>query len=567
VSDADLFLGILLVAAAAFVGGAIAQMLRLPTIIGFLAAGVAIGPGTPGPVGDLDYISSAADVGVILLMFGIGIQFSFRQLVDYRRLILLGGGIQILATMVLGVIVGSLLGLGWTESVIVGFLAANTSTVVATKVLEGRQQLRSTQGIAAVNISILQDISAVLMVIVVPSLGGERLDVSEFLFAIAKGVFLIGIAYLLSVYVLPQLWRRIAHARSRELSLLAAVTLAIGLATGSGVLGLSIAFGAFLAGLAVSENEYGYATLSDIIPLRELFASVFFVSMGMLIEPEVAWQETTTVLALVLLIVVGKGLLSMVATRIAGLMFGTAVLTGLILAQVGEFSFVIARVALDEGVIEANLGSAFLVAAVISILISPGLVRIGPWMVAGLRNLPIMSIDGFDMTEAQQLGQVANMRRHVVICGYGDAALALVRSLKGRNLPFVIIDNNPFIFESVRRAEPDLAFIYGDATRPEVLELARVQEARVLAVTFPNPNEAQMTVFNARIANPSVDIVARGSFESQDLLRRGGSSEVVDPEFEASLEFVRHVLHRFGVDAREITMLQQRWRSDYYRER
>ena len=564
-SDSDLFLGILLVAAAAFVGGAIAQALRLPTIVGFLAAGVAIGPGTPGPVGDIDYVTSVADFGVILLMFGIGIQFSFRQLIDYRKLIFVGGGLQILSTMALGIAAGRLLGLGWGESVVIGFLAPNTSTVVSTKILEGTQQLKSTHGVASVNISILQDISAVLMILAIPSLAGETFDFLDFFFAIAKGVLLISVAYLLSVYILPRLWRRIAHARSRELSLLAAVSLAIGLATGSGLLGLSVAFGAFLAGLAVSENEYGYSTLSDIIPLRELFASVFFVSMGMLIEPEVIWQEPSMVIALVLVIVVGKGVLSVISTRVVGLMFTSALMTGLLLAQVGEFSFVIARAAFDEGVINEGLASAFLVAAVLSILLNPGLVRAGPWLGERLQRLPLLAGAGLDRFEVQQADEIVRLRRHVIICGYGDSAIALVRSLSGRNLPFVVVDNNPFIYESVHRSEPDLPFIYGDATRPEVLDLARVQDASILALTFPNPTEAQIAIHNARMANSRLDIVTRGTFDSHELLRRAGSSEVVDPEFEASLEFVRHVLHRFGVDAREIGNLQQRWRAEYYR--
>jgi len=564
VENSELFRDILLVAVAALIGGAVAQFLRLPTIIGFLVAGVAISPNTPGPVGNIEDITQAADIGVILLMFGIGIQFSFRNLLDYGRLTLLGGGSQIVLTIALGYVVGALLGFDTEQAVVLGFLAANTSTVVVVKILEGRRQLKSVPGIAAVNVCILQEFGAVLMVIIVPSFGGEAFAAAEILLAVVIGILLIAATYVLSTLVLPLVWRQLAYARSNELSLLAAIVLAVGLAAGSGLLGLSIAFGAFLAGLALSENEFGHSTLSDIVPLRDIFASVFFISMGMLIDLDVLWDEPTTVVAIFFLFVAGKGLLAGLSLRFAGLTLGQAILTAVLLAEVGEFSFVIARVALEEGVVTDDFGSAFLLAAGLSILVSPALVQGTPLLLSRAQRIGILSTLRHN-PEVQLASEVHQLHRHVVICGYGDSARSLVRSLTGRGLPFVVIENNPFIFQNVRRNDPDLPFIYGDATRPEVLDLARIHEARVVAVTFSGPEEVRIVAANARIANPGLDVVARGTPQTHALLRRAGSSEVVDPEFEASLEFVRHVLHRFGVDGREIAALQTRWRAEYYR--
>lgn len=562
--NSELFRDILLVAVAALVGGAAAQLLRLPTIIGFLVAGVVISPNTPGPVGNLEDITHAADIGVILLMFGIGIQFSFRNLLDYGKLTLLGGGGQIVLTIAIGFLVGTLLGFDTEVAVILGFLAANTSTVVVVKILEGRRQLKSVPGIAAINVCILQEFGAVLMVIIVPSLGGEAFAAGDIVLAVLTGIVLIAATYVLSTLVLPLVWRRIAYARSNELSLLAAIVLAVGLAAGSGLLGLSIAFGAFLAGLALSENEFGHATLSDVIPLRDIFASVFFISMGMLIDPEVLWDEPGKVLAIFLLFVAVKGAVAGLSLRLAGLTLGQAILTAVLLAEVGEFSFVIARVALEEGIVTDAFGSAFLLAAGLSILVSPGLVQGIPLLLSRAQRIGILSTLHHN-PEVQQAPEVHQMHRHVVICGYGDSARSLVRSLAGRGLPFVIIENNPFIFQSVKQSEPEMPFIYGDATRPEVLELARIHDARVVAITFPNAEEVRIVAANAQAANAGLDVVARGSPRTHSLLRRAGSSEVVDPEFEASLEFVRHVLHRFGVDGREIAALQTRWRAEYYR--
>jgi len=563
VENSELFRDILLVAAAALVGGAAAQILRLPTIIGFLVAGVVISPNTPGPVGNVEDITHAADIGVILLMFGIGIQFSFRHLLDYGKLTLLGGGGQIILTITLGFLLGLVLGYDTEVALILGFLAANTSTVVVVKILEGRRQLKSVPGIAAVNVCILQEFGAVLMVIIVPSLGGEAFAIGDVLLAIVTGILLIGATYVLSTRVLPFVWRRLAYARSNELSLLAAIVLAVGLAAGSGLLGLSIAFGAFLAGLALSENEFGHSTLSDIIPLRDIFASVFFISMGMLIDPEVLWEEPATVLSIFLLFVVAKGIVAGVSLRFAGLTVGQAILTAVLLAEVGEFSFVIARVALEEDIVTDTFGSTFLLAAGLSILVSPGLVQGIPLLLSRAQRMGILTSLRHN-PEVQQATEVHQMHRHVVICGYGDSAHGLVRSLTGRSLPFVVVENNPFIFDNVRRNDPELPFVYGDATRPEVLELARIHDARVIAITFPNTEDVRIVVANAQAVNPRIDVVARGTPDTHGLLRSAGSSEVVDPEFEAGLEFVRHVLHRFGVDSREIAALQTRWRAEYY---
>ena len=529
--------------------------------------GVAIGPNSPGPVGDIENIGRAADLGVILLMFGVGMHLSFRQLIDQRRVLILGGGLQIVLTLICGFAAGELLGLNSSEALVLGFICSISSTMVAVKVLEGRQETQSAPAIAAINVLIFQDLAAVVMVITVPALGGGSFDVTELLLAMGKGVMLIGTTYFLSVYILPEIWKRIAYSRSRDLSLLGALTLAVGLAAGSGLLGLSIAFGAFLAGLAVSENAYGHATLSDVIPLREIFASVFFVLIGMLAEPDVLWHETETVVTVLLVITLGKAIVSAAALRLVGLTLGSAVVAGLVLAQVGEFSFVISRLALNEGVIDRALDSSFLAAAIISILINPFLVWLGPASLARLSRTDRLRtiLQGATAVSEAQTGQIESLRRHVIICGYGSAAAAVVRSLTGRGLAFVVIENDPLIFDSGRgQLDDKVPFIFGDATRPEVLERARVKEARILAVTFDSTSDAPLTVANAKSLNPALDVVSRGAFANHTPLRHAGSSEVVDPGFEASLEFVRHVLHRYGVDAREIGAMQIRWRAEHY---
>ena len=558
----DLFVDILLVTGAAFIGGYLAHLLRLPTIIGFLAAGIAIGPNTPGPAGNVEDIEVLAELGVIFLMFGLGIQVSFRDLIQLRRVALAGGVAQVVLTAIVAFAASPLLGLEWQGGIVLAFLVAISSTVVALKLLESRGEAASLHGKAAVAILIFQDLAVIVMILILPSLGGGKLDYTGFLAALGKGAVMIAATYVLATKVVPSVWRQIAFRRSRELSLLASLTLAVGLATGSALLGLSVAFGAFLAGLAVSESEFGFQTLSDILPLREVFATVFFVAIGMLIVPDVLFDQPLIVAGIIVLTVCAKGAITTGVVRAVGLSGADALRTGATMAQVGEFSFVLARAGLDEGLIGDDIASAFLMGAAATILLSPGVLSLADPLVVLFRRLE--GLKPFMAETRTPFGlDDRSLHRHVIIGGFGRTGRALARSLAGRRLPYVVAESNPYLVDQARQA--DVPFVFGDISRPEIQELCNLGDARTLAITFQG-DEARVAVVNAKLANPAVDIVVRGSgVETHALLRELGAREVVDPEFEASLEFVRHVLHRFGVDAREIAAMQQSRRSEHYR--
>jgi CPA2 family monovalent cation:H+ antiporter-2 len=564
VDNSDLFVDILLVTGAGFIGGYIAHSLRLPAVVGFLAAGIVIGPNTPGPAGDVDAVERVAELGVIFLMFGLGIQVSFRELIALRRIALVGGLAQVVLTCLTAWAAAPVLGLDWRGGVVLGFLVAISSTVVALKVLEARGETASLHAKAGVALLVFQDLAVVVMVLILPSLGGTGVDFGRLALALAKGGALILVAYLAATFVVPAVWRHIAFRRSRELSLLASLTLAIGLATGSGLLGLSVAFGAFLAGLAVSESEFGFQTLSDIYPLRDVFATVFFVAVGMLIAPRIIIEEPAVVVGVVLLAVAAKGAVTTLVLRGVGLPGATALRTGALMAQMGEFSFVLARAGLDHGLISEDVGSAFLFGAAATIVMSPLVTASAGPVVGALRRSGLFADFLAERPTPFGLDDVS-VHRHVIIGGYGRTGRALARSLAGRRLPFVVVDSNPYVFDHARAS--GTPFVFGDIARPEILELCNVRDARMLAVTFADEPTARVAIINARLANPKIDVVVRGSGpESHGVLRSVGASEVVDAEFEASQEFVRHVLHRFGVDAREITALQATRRAEHYRQ-
>jgi CPA2 family monovalent cation:H+ antiporter-2 len=563
--EGELFREIFLVVAVALAGGALAHYLRLPVIVGYLAAGLLIGPYTPGLVGDPDRLGITADVGVAALMFALGVQFSFRELMGMGRLFVVGGSAQILLTMALGLALGPALGLDHGEALYLGALMALSSTMVALKILDSRGELRVLHGRAAVGILIVQDLAVLPLMIALPvASGAEDGGLASLGVALGKAALLLIATYVLGTRLVPWFLFWVAATNSRELFVLAVISLAVGLGAASFLVGLSPAFGAFLAGLVVSESEFSYRTLAEVLPLRDVFATVFFVAMGMLIDPAFIADNAGSVVLVATCLIVGKFLIVLVVVRAAGLRGQTPFMTALVLAQAGEFSFVLAEVGVDEGVIDSDLNSTFLAAALISIMVSALLLRLSPAIVLALRRLPggdaLLAVP----VEAYHVEEPERLRRHVVICGYGASGRELAEAVERRGFRYLVVETDPFIIRELRRRETPC--IYGDASQPDVLEQCRLESAQVLAVTIPELVTARLAVANARRINPDLDIVARGTGPgSHAILREAGATAVVHPEFEAGLELVRHTLHRYGVDSTQISGLLGRRRIDYYR--
>ncbi len=563
--EGELFREIFLVVAVALAGGALAHYLRLPVIVGYLAAGLLIGPYTPGLVGDPDRLEITADVGVAALMFALGVQFSFRELAGMGRLFVIGGSAQILVTMALGLALGPALGLDHGAALYLGALMALSSTMVALKILDSRGELRILHGRAAVGILIVQDLAVLPLMIALPvATGAGDGGLASLGVALGKAALLLIATYVLGTRLVPWLLFRVAATNSRELFVLAVISLAVGLAAASYFVGLSPAFGAFLAGLVVSESEFSYRTLAEVLPFRDVFATVFFVAMGMLIDPAFIADNAGSVALVAAGLIVGKFLIVLVVVRAAGLRGQTPFMTALILAQAGEFSFILAEVGVDEGVIDSDLNSTFLAAALVSIVVNGLLLRLAPAIVLALRHLPggdallTVPVRAYVGEEAERL------RRHVVICGYGASGRELAEAVERRGFKYLVVETNPFVIRELRR--DGTPCIYGDASQADVLEQCRLESAQVLAVTITQLVTARLAVANARRINPDLDVVARGTGpESHAILREAGATAVVHPEFEAGLEFVRHTLHRYGIDSTQISGLLGRRRVDYYR--
>ncbi|MBA2373444.1 MAG: cation:proton antiporter, partial [Chloroflexi bacterium] len=361
---------------AALVGGAIAVRLRQPAIVGYLLAGIAIGPATPGFVGDVEQISVLADLGIVLLLFALGVEFSFRELREVARVALPGGAVQVLLTLAFGAAVMVGLGFELRTALVVGACLSISSTLVVLKSLIDRGELDSLHGRAAVGWSIVQDIATIVFIVALPPLAGGDV-IGPFLLALVKAAVFLALAYFVGTRVLPWVFRSVSRLGSSELFLLAVVATALLTAfLSSALFGLSVALGAFVAGILVSESDLSYQAAAEVIPFRDLFAVLFFVSVGMLVDPAALLADVPLVALLVAIAVVGKGALTAGLGRTLGLPARSALLLGGSLAQVGEFSFIVAEDGLDLGLLDPRAYNLVLGTAVGSILVSPFALRL-----------------------------------------------------------------------------------------------------------------------------------------------------------------------------------------------
>jgi CPA2 family monovalent cation:H+ antiporter-2 len=564
----------------AFCGGFVAARLGLPPILGYLIAGIAIGPHTPGGAADADLALQLAEVGVILLMFGVGLHFSLKELVAVGPIAVPGAIGQSATATLMGFGIAQVWGWSVTEGIIFGLCLSVASTVVLLRALEDRNLLDTHAGHVAVGWLIVEDLFTVLILVLLPALagteegstgllpglaGGNRM--LEIMLALFQAALFVVLMLIGGRRIIPWLLTEVVRVGSRELFTLSILATALGVAFGSAELfGASLALGAFLAGVVLNESDLSHRAGLEALPLSDAFAVVFFVSVGMLFDPAILVDEPWHVAGTVAIIIAGKSIAAFAIVAGAGYGVRTGLTVSAALAQVGEFSFILATLGLSLDVLPEEANNLVLAGSIISITLNPFF----------FRNIDVLEtwlskFSGFvrfaerRYTEIAKEEETPDLRRHTIVCGFGPAGQSLARVLEGRGLPFLVVEYDPFVIERVRAEGYESVF--GDCANPEVLELAGIAEARMVALTFSQVRDTMLAAQAARDLNPRVDIVARGSSGggTHRLLRDVGVSEVVDPEFEASLELLRHVLHRFGIDGREITALQARSRAEHYR--
>ncbi len=516
---------------AALVGALIATRLRQSAVIGYIAAGVVIGPFTPGFVADPNAVQELADIGLVFLLFTIGAELSLRDLAKAGTVALLGGAVQVLLTIAIGTLVGVALGWELGGAVFFGAALAISSGAVLSKVLADRGELEAEHGRIALAWSTVQDLATIVLVVLLPALAAEPpTGLADVAIALGKaGVFLI-LLIPLGSRVFPKAFEWLARLRNRELFVLAVAAMALGTAFVSTLFGVSLALGAFVAGLAVGESDLSHQVLAEIVPLRDVLAGLFFVSIGMLVDPVFMATSWPLVLLVLLLILAVKGGIVGGLAALLGSSPRTAAQVGVAMAQCGEFSFLLARLGRDGGSVTADGFNLILAGAAVSIVVAPPLHASAGRVVRGLERA----------MSREEVAVPPPGRRHAVICGYGDVGQLIGEALTRRGFSFVAIDHDPRV----------------------VRHRAGLDQARVLVVAVPDAVAARQIVDYAHRGWPRLDIVARTHSEEQvGELRSRGVDLAVSGELELALEMARHTLHRFGVTSAETIAILQGFRS------
>jgi CPA2 family monovalent cation:H+ antiporter-2 len=541
-------LTLLIALVAALVLGAVAHRLGIPPMLGYIVAGLAVGPATPGFVAGREEVLALADVGVALLMFSIGLQFSIAELRLAGTRILAGAPVLVATTMAIGA--GTGLALGWDliEALFIGAAVAICSTVVLVKVAGEAALHTTTYGRTALGISIVQDLVTITLVVVLSAIGSRAEESFESL--VLSGAIALGFVALVVIggsRVLPRLLAFIAGLRSRELFVIGVAVIAIGTAFAAAALGVSVALGAFVAGLALADSDLTASVLGEIVPLRELFSTFFFVSIGVLLQPVAIFEAWPIVLALLLIITFGKAVPAAILATLDGQRPSSALRAGALVGQSGEFSFVLASTGLTLGAVRPETFSLAMGAVVISILTSEPLL-------AGARRLGDWLDSRTSRPELPGDEPGAGLRRHAVILGYGRVGRSVARVLESRGFAWVAVEGDYAIAREARIGGAPI--IYGEAGAQSVLDQARVNDALALVVAIPDALATRQAIVYARARNPRVEVVARAHSEAEEVeLRQLGAMRIVVAERELGNQLVRHALRRFGVSDREVAAI------------
>jgi len=543
------------------------QRLKLPSIIGFLLTGVIIGPYGLSLINAVEQVETLSEVGVILLLFVIGMELSIKQLISIKKTVFIGGFLQVGITVLITGFVYYFLGNSWNESVFVGFLFSLSSTAIVLKTLQDRQEISTTHGRNALAILIFQDIIVVPMMLVTPLIAGDSSNIGiSILVLLLKSVVVIMITFLSARYVVPKLMHAIAKTNSKELFILVTITLCIAVAFLTSEAGLSLALGAFIAGLIISESDYSHQATSIILPFRELFTSFFFVSVGMLLDLNFFFSHISIVIFLVLLVFILKSSIAAVAVAILKYPTRIVLLTGLSLFQVGEFAFILSKVGIKYNLLSVQTNQYFLSVSILSMILTPFVIifseKIANRFIGVSKK---MGLDGAISLEKNNEVIIKHaLENHLVIIGYGINGSNLAKAAASNNIPFIVIEMNAEIVK--REKAKGLPIIFGDASQYHILETVFLSNARAVVVAISDNIATKAIIKNVRSVSDSLYLVVRTRYvkETSELIALG-ADDVIPEEFETSIQIFTNILHNFLVPEDEIDHLIDKVRADNYK--
>jgi CPA2 family monovalent cation:H+ antiporter-2 len=548
-SPAETLPQLVLVLGVALVAALLVGFLRLPAVAGFMLAGAVIGPSGFGLVGDMHSVELLAEIGVILLLFTIGLEFSLERLRTIARLVAIGGALQVGLTTVVAIVVARAAGMSIARGTVFGFLIALSSTAIVLRGLSERGETDAPHGRFTIGALIFQDLCVVPMMLLIPILGtvekSGSIDVltvgSDMIFALGKAAVFVVVALVAGRFIVPPLLQRVDAARSREVFLIGVLVMCAGIAVLTAMVGLSLALGAFLAGVMLADGSYGQRAMSNVVPLRDVLTTMFFLSLGMLFDMRVIRDHPELVAGLFAAMFLGKGLIATIACLAMGFPARVAWLAGVGLAQFGEFGFVLAREASRAGILPDDDARALLAAGLLTMFVTPLAMRVGPHVTAGAKLLaPLERLLGArSVDDADDAGATA-LKGHVIIGGFGVGGQMLAGALRQLHVPYVVLDLDA---EAVRGAPKDEPVYLGDVTSAEALAHAHVADAAAVVLLLTDGAASRQAIATVRSLAPTMPVVVRARRLSEHTELRGlGAADVVSEELEGGIETLARVL-------------------------
>jgi len=538
--------------------------LKLPSVVGFLLTGIIAGPYTLVLISDIDIIDVLADIGVILLLFIIGMEFSIKKLIKIRNIVFLGGILQVGITIL--VVVGILhffTHVPYNQAVFVGFLVALSSTAIILKVLQEKDQVEKHHGKISLGILIFQDLIIVPMMLFIPFLSGESSNVGgELLLLLVKSTALLGVAFIFSRWLIPYVLYKIAVSNSQELFLIVIIVIGFAIASFSAWLGLSLALGAFLAGLAISESSYSYQAIGNLIPFRDVFASFFFVSVGMLLDVNFFIVNWITIVTITIILITLKSIITGLVSFVLGYPFRVAFRAGLILSQIGEFSFILAKMGLSKQLIDNHFYQIFLAVAILSMCVTPLFIIFSKPITSFFAKIPMPLVirNGFRKLPKRHIPELSG---HTILVGTSQYT-SLMRSMELANITFVIIDTDADLVRDMQKHGVNA--VYGDAQYKSVLEEASVKDASSMLLYVEGTSHKATIIKVAKILNPKLHIIVRTRYiDELEYLYEMGADDVIPIEFEAFLEMFSRSLNHYLIPHAEIERLLAKIRANGYK--
>ncbi len=542
----------------------ICQRMKVSNIVGFLLTGVLAGPHCLGLIEQVSQVEHLAEIGVVCLLFTIGLEFSLKNLIRIKSLVVIGGTIQVGLTIAAGGLLGYGMGMPVNASIFFGFMLSLSSTAIVLKILQQRAETESPHGTLSLAILIFQDVIVVVMILVAPILAGKTSSIGLAVLDLAvKTVSILLVVFIAAKWVAPKFLYQLARLRNQQLFLLGIVLVVLGATWLTSAFGLSLALGAFIAGLIVSESEFSERALGNVLPFRDLFTSFFFVSIGMLLNISYVLHNAYMVFGAASIVILVKFITAGMAAVSLGLPVRTTVLTGIALCQVGEFAFVLSETGSVLGLIEKDSYQLFLGLSVITMVATPFLIASGERLASLALSLPLPKFIRNGFFRSGSIESSPKQKNHLIIVGFGVGGKNLSQVASAAKIPQTIIELNP---DTVRKEQLDgMPINYGDATTAPVLEHAGAKLARALVIMISDPSANRRIIETARRINPALYIMVRTRFISDiDYLYSLGANEVVTEEYEASIEILARVLRKYLIPQTDIEKFVAQVRSNHY---